>query len=62
MDTVTVKQYVAMSGDMRIITVYATDYDDAKNQVINQLSRPGRYMYLQAWIKTGKVIILERSH
>lgn len=63
MDTsIQLKKYVAMIGEQRVITVLAKNDQDAKDRVSDQLSKPGRYAYLTAWVNAGKVVISEPSN
>lgn len=46
-------EYVAIAKDQRIISVLARDYEDAKKQIMKQLSKPGRTAYKEVWIAEG---------
>jgi hypothetical protein len=57
------KNYIATRsaegrGD-RIISVLAENEDDARKQIVEQLSRPGRTDYLAWWRATGEHILVE---
>lgn len=45
------------ANGMRIISVLAKNETEARKEITEQLSRPGRTSYLSAWKKDGSLII-----
>ena len=45
------------ANGMRIISVGANSEQEARKEIKEQLSRPGRTDYLEAWKKDGSLVI-----
>ena len=51
------KRYMALDGRGRsIITVVASDEQEAAERVRDQLDRPGRRVYLAQWLDGGAIV------
>ena len=51
------KRYMALDGRGRsIITVVASDEQEAAERVREQLDRPGRRVYLTQWLESGAIV------
>ena len=51
------KRYVALDGRGRsIITVVASDEQEAAERIREQLERPGRRFYLAQWLEGGALV------
>ena len=55
----TTKKYVALAGNMRILSVIAESKDEARRRIREQLNRPGRRQYLKRWKDDGEQIRIE---
>ena len=53
-------RYVAKIKSVRVTSVNASNEDMARGQILDQLSKPGRYPIRKQWIDAGMVVVADR--